>query len=357
MTNPSRFVSDSVTEFWKTAAKVLQRNNPRQLLRSTSLAGTEEEFKKLGWDQTRAPSSPEVLAYTLAYTDAELWKELQQDSVRLDALQMLWHAAALFESWNLSKAAYVFDTEVLETLSHSSLDQVDEYVFARLPHHAQYLHLEELGLHVDFSQHDVIDKDPIIGVFVGRVFRFPQVLDTEEEEQGRYELSVLLCTKNLPIPWNVNVPYDVPLEEVFVDDQFSIKPVIRKILPLMAYLCSEKPDIRLRSSRGGSKRRKKRKKDKPYKTPQIYETGFRLGKHLREQRKTLSKGGTVRTHVRRAHWHTFWVGPRKQPEKRRKVIKWVPPTIINGKAKDLKFTNYHVTKQTRLKTEERPNVE
>lgn len=36
-------------------------------------------------------------------------------------------------------------------------------------------------------------------------------------------------------------------------------------------------------------------------------------------------------HVRRAHWHLYWVGEgaRKNPEKARPLLKWVPATLVN----------------------------
>jgi hypothetical protein len=44
------------------------------------------------------------------------------------------------------------------------------------------------------------------------------------------------------------------------------------------------------------------------------------------------RGGThasPRPHVRRAHWHTYWTGPRKDPQKRKPVLKWLSPILVN----------------------------
>ena len=36
-----------------------------------------------------------------------------------------------------------------------------------------------------------------------------------------------------------------------------------------------------------------------------------------------------RPHVRRAHWHSYWVGQKDQPEARSVVLKWLPPIPVN----------------------------
>jgi hypothetical protein len=36
----------------------------------------------------------------------------------------------------------------------------------------------------------------------------------------------------------------------------------------------------------------------------------------------------VRAHIRRAHWHSFWTGPRREPKQRQLVVKWLPPIPV-----------------------------
>ena len=37
----------------------------------------------------------------------------------------------------------------------------------------------------------------------------------------------------------------------------------------------------------------------------------------------------MRPHYRRAHWHSFWRGPRSKPEEREITVKWIPPIPVN----------------------------
>lgn len=46
-------------------------------------------------------------------------------------------------------------------------------------------------------------------------------------------------------------------------------------------------------------------------------------------------------HVRRAHWHHFWHGPKDDPAKRELVLKWVPPVLV-GAQDEHTATIHHV---------------
>jgi hypothetical protein len=72
-----------------------------------------------------------------------------------------------------------------------------------------------------------------------------------------------------------------------------------------------------------------------------WEVGFRIGAEIRsfEERNQNpaefpGTGCPMRPHVRRAHWHSFWTGPRDKPEERRKRIRWLPPTPVNVTSTD-----------------------
>jgi len=39
--------------------------------------------------------------------------------------------------------------------------------------------------------------------------------------------------------------------------------------------------------------------------------------------------GVVDPHLRRGHWHSFWVGKKDQPDARSVTPKWLPPIPVN----------------------------
>ena len=135
----------------------------------------------------------------------------------------------------------------------------------------------------------------------------------------------------------------VPIPEVsmgpLVDD---LTDEVSPLVSLVLYLCSQAAEIR---AAGGGTRRPAR--PKPVKTkkgmrlfppnrPTPWEVGYRLGAALRravsEAMPTPGESGShasPRPHIRRAHWHSYWIGRRDQTEARSAVLKWLPPIPVN----------------------------
>ena len=115
------------------------------------------------------------------------------------------------------------------------------------------------------------------------------------------------------------------------------------IVSLILYLCSEKPDLQSNSGKSAPgrptavKTKKHGKRYYPPKNPSLWEAGYRISTFLRQARQPVSNDPVSGTgnehsspapHIRKAHWHTYWTGPRKDPNKRRPILKWIPPTPV-----------------------------
>lgn len=96
-----------------------------------------------------------------------------------------------------------------------------------------------------------------------------------------------------------------------------------------------KPSEKVRASGGGRKRKS---------CATVTEVGFRIGSALREyrmsQRASAHGDGTVRPHVRRAHWHRYWVGPMSG--ERRLELRWLEPIFVNPGGGDMVPTAHEV---------------
>jgi len=98
----------------------------------------------------------------------------------------------------------------------------------------------------------------------------------------------------------------------------------------VAYLCSLNADIMpsYKPQPGLKRNNAKRRSNATW-----YDVGTRVGSELRAYERAKSErkphqGGTVRPHMRRAHWHHFWTGPRNGA--RNLILKWLPPTIVGA---------------------------
>ena len=61
------------------------------------------------------------------------------------------------------------------------------------------------------------------------------------------------------------------------------------------------------------------------------------GRHSRSLSQPGGDGGdapALCTHIRRAHWHSFWVGERDEPDARFVTLKWLPPIPVNVQGVD-----------------------
>lgn len=117
------------------------------------------------------------------------------------------------------------------------------------------------------------------------------------------------------------------------DTKAVIDHVVSAMLSLLLYLCSEQPDISgwtppvPKPKFFGTKRRWLAAKE----TSQ-WDVGLRIGAALdlstkRMHEESASEGGTiVRPHVRRAHWHSYWIGKRGEQTV---SLRWLPPIPVN----------------------------
>lgn len=110
-------------------------------------------------------------------------------------------------------------------------------------------------------------------------------------------------------------------------------------ISMALYLCSENADMPARERRPRPvKTRRSGERYFPPPQPRVWECGYRIGPVIRKAQESRSKehGGThasPRPHIRRAHWHSFWTGPKAtvaQPRTNRElVLRWLPPITVN----------------------------
>lgn len=121
-----------------------------------------------------------------------------------------------------------------------------------------------------------------------------------------------------------------------------MRGLAKQLLPLVLYLCTEEPEVEDRDVPDWTPHNPAPKKVRgefrmmPAKKPHHYMIGAKTGAMLRKARKEAFEheptGRTVSPHIRRAHWHGYWTGPRKGPQavSQKFVLKWLPPIIVRG---------------------------
>ena len=129
----------------------------------------------------------------------------------------------------------------------------------------------------------------------------------------------------------------IELDEALTDESIRayIAPVLQ-VIQLCLYLCAENaeiedmPDPTPRIQR----QRRSRNVDKAS-SVKGKSVGIHIGAALRHSRrvsppspaKSAGTGAKKRSHIRRGHWHHYWVGPRSA---RDLILRWTAPMVIHS---------------------------
>lgn len=133
------------------------------------------------------------------------------------------------------------------------------------------------------------------------------------------------------------MPFLVP-EESYTQ---TVSEELSSLLPLLLYICSERPDIASDRKMGESPEHAQPKRTKrgwrlfAPDRPRIWTIGKNIGQQLRQAQQeahNLTRTSGPKPHLRRAHWHGFWTGSRDQQQKF--VLKWLPPILVAADNKE-----------------------
>jgi hypothetical protein len=264
------------------------------------------------------------------------------------ALGSLLHALGL---WRLSKGAYLFDPDLAREVARTSVGKLPIELLFHLPEPAPLVLLPEglpawpeiEGFHV------VLEWDPGGRPGIGPHLEL-RFLAWVRGAQGHHPATLVLDLDAQDLEEAVRKTLARSIREarglaaVFL---WKARPllereygaVLSQALSLALYLCQEAPDlggvvprppVPLVRVKGG-------KKVFPPGEPLVLPTGWRWGRAIRlarergEKEPSAPTGRRVAPHVRRAHWHLYWVGAgsRKDPTRAKPVLRWVPATLVN----------------------------
>lgn len=256
---------------------------------------------------------PNVAAHALVGRKPETQREMDKAII----------GGVLLASWRLSKGVYVFDRELAGALETTRMDRIPTEVVFRMPEQCLYIPVSwpaiesPLGpVHGFFAQIQLNDRGAT-----------PQLVLCFDTSRG-HMLSWIELTPHSKLEWGAN-----PVMEALV----------RRALPHLLYLCAEEPDVD-GTPQGEVKPTKTKKGLRWFPSEKIaaWNVGVRLGATLRKARELReldeAEGaehfhGRPRPHLRRAHFHSFWTGPKDQAN-RTLISRWVFDALVNAKGAD-----------------------
>jgi len=251
-------------------------------------------------------------------------------------------AAALFAaigSWRIGRGIYRFDETLFQELISTPMEgNIPCDVIFRLPEWCVYLETGPLGFPGVFVH---LEEDANNGERELRfLFHEPEGdLIPAVVHLGDYSLAEGVRRSVEMVKLNMSkqgLPYS---SERMALDAAGIMNKVGSVMPLVLYICSANSEVRRRENDAQPTRRKPKGKAAKFAvSPTTWEVGYRIGAAIRAGRSKEEQGESSesqypgvgipkRPHVRRAHWHGYWTGPRDG--KRLFSLKWLPPIPVN----------------------------
>ena len=251
-------------------------------------------------------------------------------------------------TWSYTKGIYEFDPEVYtELLASEFTGRLPSEALLRLPEWAVYIKtplLEEDGIDIEgfFAtlEFDYERAWAELRLFIDKKDGSP--LSPLVMHLGDWSIDESLNRMIQEAKWQIEKNrIDVEAEEI--DREFdSISRWSRRLLPLVLYLCTDEPEIEnpelpdWMPQNPGLKKIRGEMRLMPSRKVHHFMVGRKTGDALRSARKQMreheASGRSVTPHIRRAHWHGFWTGPRKGPESihQKYIFKWLAPILVQG---------------------------
>ncbi|ABI60739.1 hypothetical protein Neut_2535 (plasmid) [Nitrosomonas eutropha C91] len=262
------------------------------------------------------------------------WLEIEFEQYPHNALiEQVSNAAKLaaIGTWRYSQGIYQINEDLFTALIASPISSIlPSEVFYRLPEWSIYIEIPE-------SQ------------WMGEsLFGFWAHLEWDKKAK-RTELRFLLDCKSglIPIPlhlgnWTIYESVEKMISEAKkqadlpVELTKAISEEINPIISVLLYLCSDSPEVDNNRVPGTIPSHPVPVKTKkgwrlfPAEKSQFWSVGTMIGEQLRlaENNSDEPTGKKVRTHLRRGHWHGYWIGPKIS--KRRFSYRWISPLVVAG---------------------------
>jgi hypothetical protein len=267
---------------------------------------------------------------------------------------------AALGAWRYTQGIYRFHPQLYEALintPHSNEMPID--VLMRLP---------EWCIYIEVPQTFVTQELPVAGFFVYLEFdKFPElrfvfnIIDLDATSNTGYankdflfpaasiflrQYSVIDAINELVETQEEKILAEgivLPPVDTLKEEQHTVSEILSKYLSLVLYICSEDPQIDGGQTNDSPRhptptKTKRGRRLFPPPKPRIWKVGEKIGEVLEKadreyaERPPRQPGDPIprRAHIRRAHWHTYWRGPRKpdpdmpdELQKPYKTIRWM----------------------------------
>lgn len=236
-------------------------------------------------------------------------------------------------AWRVSQGVYRFDADLYNSLTSQPLDgNVPCEILKRMPEWCVYIEtingtyfdkpMDGFWAHLEYDVNTGTEELRFVFLFLdGKTSNLPIHLGDYTLEESLDKMRQL-AEKNAD---KLGLPSVLPPE---LGSNIAVE--IMPYLQLVLYLCAENADMP-KIQHPQTRVRMSGQVDVPRET-RHWTVGERIGAGIRKYRNQETQehqGGThasPRAHIRRAHWHSFWTGPRDG--QRKLILRWLPPIPV-----------------------------
>lgn len=265
------------------------------------------------------------------------------------------HTAEAVRDWQRSRVVYRVHPALCESLlATDSSAPIPCEIFRQLPHPNPFVVFPEpIAITVANPAVPLARQPEIVGMLVTGYDAAGLLCGTDSDSLAR--LNIALASRLQYV--GQDVTYEEQQVQISVSGTRTVAEMAERqrslsIIPmdpsenlngfnlavgLLLYLCSDDRDARPANDRRTP--RKKRRGDG--RSAHVVDVGFDVGPRLfatpKGRNDANSPEGKVtdssarRAHLRRAHWHTYWTGPRTEPVAK---LKWLHPVLVNAGVDD-----------------------
>ncbi len=256
-------------------------------------------------------------------------------------------------TWRVTQGIYRIDPDVAEAVWNTPIEgQLPVELLFHLPEWCVYIEtpgrslssgkrLEGFFAHLNTSSGDdapelhLLLDDPS-----GILHSIAVPLSASTLEEACRLASVDRADYEQKISWSSGAAVNISNEQLLAANPPDAAASLAPLISMLLYLCSESADYRdsaaIRDAPGRPNPVHTRNGLRifPPDVPTIWETGYRMGAPLRCAMRQVAfrQAGASRSspvpHIRRAHWHSFWLGPKANAGGRRLALRWLPPIPV-----------------------------
>jgi hypothetical protein len=261
-------------------------------------------------------------------------------------------------SWRVGQGIYHFDDALLAELAGTDLSgDLPVEVLKRLPEWCVYVDMTVedepaadrwyMDGFLAYCDHQGLPNGEVADAAQDSLVLMPLLMVPNDDGEGRSE-ELLKIVIPLLAGKTFNQCVEAGLGSWVLEAEMEGNPLVRiipelarRMLVMVLYLCSDEPDlsglygkpvVRKRPSSSLSQRLG------PGGEVKKWDVGLRVGAALRKARSLHEENGhesgqtgggsRMRPHMRRAHFHGYWYGPRSSAQRLYKY-KWLSPMLIN----------------------------